>query len=138
LSNQSFAFEQKNDVVNNAMHILFTAINDQIWLLWHLIRIVDTRKSLDLTPSSSLVNPFPIGLFLLQSASQREQRAYAVFEGSRNMNEIETPILLDLFASKLSSIFEWGNRSGDDSGASTREFRTHKSYSCNILVPVLT
>jgi hypothetical protein len=54
------------------------------------------------------------------------------------MNEIEAPILLDLFTSKLSSIFERGNGSGDDGGTSAGELCTHKSYSRNVLVPVLT
>ena len=124
--------------MNNAMYILFTAINNQIWLLWHLIRIIDACKSLDLTPSSSLVNSFPVCFFLLQLTSSTEDGEYAVFKGSCDMNEIETSILLDLFASKFSSIFEGGNRSGDDSCTSTREFSTHEGYSRNVLVPVLT
>jgi hypothetical protein len=54
------------------------------------------------------------------------------------MDEIKAPVLRNLLTSKLSSIFEWGNGSGDDGGTSTREFSTHKSDSCNILVSVLT
>jgi hypothetical protein len=54
------------------------------------------------------------------------------------MNEIEAPILLDLFTSELSSILERGNWSGDDGGTSAGKLSTHKSDSRNILVPVLT
>lgn len=119
--------------MHNAMHILFTNINDQIWLLRNLIRIIDSCKSLDLTPSSPFVNPLPIRSFLLKSTISPEQGAYAVFEGSSNVNEIKISMLRNLITSGRSSVFKRGDRGRDHGGTGTSEFTTDKGYSCDVL-----
>lgn len=64
LSNQTFTLQQQNDVMHDSMNLFFTHINYQIRFKRFLIWIINPRKSPDLTPSSSPINPLTIRFFL--------------------------------------------------------------------------
>ena len=100
-------------------------IHNQIRLLLirRLIRVIDTSETLDLTSTSSLVNPALV-------------RLLAVLERRSDVHEVEGSVLLDHLAGRLAGSLEGSNGACDDSGAGTGKLGGNEADTLDILVAV--
>ena len=107
-------------------HVILAGIHHQIRLLILrvLIRIIDTGETLDFARARTSVDPALV-------------RLLAVLQRRGDVNEIETPVLLDQLTRSLARILERRDRGGNDSGAGACHLRRHPPDTLDVLVAVL-
>lgn len=110
--------------MNNASDSLLLDVNDKIWVLRSLIRIIDTGEALDFTASGLGVDAALVGLL-------------GVFERRGDVDEEEGSGSLDGVARHLSALLVGSDGGGDDGGTGLGEFRGNEGDALDVLVAIV-
>lgn len=109
--------------MNGCPDICLGDVNGEVSLRRLLIRVIHSRKALDLAVARFSVDTTPVGLF-------------RVFERGGNVDQVEATVFLDELASVLAGLFERRDRGSNDGGASLGELGGNKGNTANVTVAV--
>lgn len=122
---ETLALKQQNDLVHNAPNTLLRHIDDQIGVLGHLVRVVDSGESLDLTPAGFSIDTPLVG-------------AFTVLKWRGNVDKEKGAHLGDRLARSLAGVLVGSNGRGDDCRTGLGELSRDKGDSLNVGVAVLS
>jgi hypothetical protein len=123
LRQKSLTLKQQNNLVHRRPDVRLGHINNEIRLLWRLIRIVDTSEALDLSGTCSSINAAAI-------------RLLRVLERRRNVHKEERSVLLHRVLGRLSGLLERRDRRRNRRSTSLGKLCSDESDAGNVLVSV--